>query len=98
MTNVEILRTILIFGEFDMPNSHSDPLNFFLFRYPTRGAKWHDIMKAVRNFLRDNYGEKARNGRVVAPFFNVDVDGNVPDWDTTKFPRYEYVNGELISR
>lgn len=81
-------RDILVFGDFDMPVADDTPVNFFILRYPSKGIPWRTLMSAVRKFLREQHGEKARNGRIVAPYFN--VDGDVPEWDTTKFPRYVY--------
>lgn len=89
-------RIILVYGDFNIPMVDDNPVNFFLLRFPSKGIKWRSVMVAVRQFLRTNYGEKARNGRTVAPYFN--VDGNPEEWDTTKFPKYEYENGKLVVR
>ena len=70
-------RLLLLYGDL--------PAVCYVLRVPEKGVAWRVLMIAIRRLVKSLTGTPRHKA---APDWY--IDGDAPDWDTTKRPRFTY--------
>lgn len=79
----ELPRVFIAYGHWD-----HDGQNFIICRCPGTGVVWRKLMQALHRTIK-GFAPETRQG-------DWNVDGDAPDWDKTKFPRYDWQDGKWV--